>query len=165
MADVAEILNAAEADVWTAWADKRPDDHKALYRWRIPARMICGLLLRPEWTEKLELCGMGWSDSEWWPATSDWNGYVRKVAPGLEWRLAKSDETGTTWEGLGLLPDPWTGKPPRVSVKTRWIGAPCYVAESFNISHRFGTSYGWTDAAKMVAAWNDRSTHPTGADQ
>lgn len=146
---------------WTLWEDKRPDDTTAMYRWRVPPRMVCGLLLQPEWSEKLALCGMGHSDSEWWPVTSDWNGYTRSVATGLEWRLAEPGETDPTWVGLDLLPDPWTGLPPRVSAKTRWVSAPCYIAESFSISHRFGTSYGWTDGAKMVAAWNARA----GSDQ
>lgn len=141
---------------WTAWAERRPMDPKALYRWRIPPRMICGVMLQPEWSSKLVLCGMGYDDAEYWPEGSSWNGYVRSVAKGLEWRLAEPEETEIVWHGLDLLPDPWTGKPPRIGTNLRWIAAPVYEVESFSIGHYFGTSYGWTDLNKLMQAWNQR---------
>ena len=143
---------------WTLWSEKRPENTKALYRWRIPARVVCGLLLRPEWTEKLALVGMGYDDNEWWPLSpSHWNGYKRTVPTGLEWRLAEEGETEPAWGGLDLLPDPWTGRPPRVSTKTRWIGAPIYEAEGFWLTHRFGSTGTWADVTKLAAAWNERA--------
>lgn len=156
------------AEEWTFWSDKRPENTAALYRWRIPARKVCGVVLRPEWTEKLTLVGMGYSDNEWWPLSpSHWNGYVRTVPAGLEWRLAEEGEVEPTWEGLDLAPDPWTGLPPRVRTKTRWVAAPIYEAEGFWLEYRFGRTGTWSDVSKMVVAWNDRAAiaKATGADQ
>lgn len=142
---------------WTLWAEQRPTDTRAAYRWRIPERMILGAMLRPEWTAELRLCGMGYADSEWWPAGSHWDGYNRTVPAGLEWRLAEADETETVWGGLDLLPDPWTGKPPRVEVSTRYVAAPCWQAKSFSIKHRFGgLGPHWENVPAMVRAWNTR---------
>ncbi|GGE36549.1 hypothetical protein GCM10007276_12550 [Agaricicola taiwanensis] len=142
---------------WTRWAVERPADTKAKYRWRIEPREILGMLLRPEWTDKLALCGMGYADAEWWPSFSDWNGYRRSVHPTLEWRLTEDDETDTYWGGLELLPSPFTGKPPVVSASTRYIGAPEYLVESLSLSSFMVKSHGWRDAAAMQRAWNTRS--------
>lgn len=141
---------------WTKWADERPTDTNLFYRWSIPARKICGLMLRPEWTGALVSCGMGFGENEWWPRWSHWDGYVRSVDPELEWRPAAKDEIETNWEGLDLLPDPWTGKPPKIETKRLWINAPVYEVEWFGITHQFGRSLGWTNAADMMNQWNNR---------
>ena len=40
-------------DSWTLWSEQQPTDAKLVYRWRIPAQEILGLVLQPEWSEKL----------------------------------------------------------------------------------------------------------------
>lgn len=141
---------------WTRWADDRPSDHTAAYRWRVSARPILGLTLRPEWTEKLHCCGMGYAENEWWPPFSHWNGYRRTVDPSLEWRVAAPDDMDLVYGGLDLLPSPFTGRPPKVVTSRRWIGAPPYLVEWIGIESYMVKSLGWTDAGKMRDAWNSR---------
>lgn len=143
---------------WRLWSEVRPTDTKAAYRWRVPERMICGMMLRPEWSGKLRLVGMGYDENEWWPGGSHWNGYVRTVANGLEWRFAEEGEVDPVYHGLELLPSPFTGRAPKVEPKTRYIGAAPYDVESFNLKSYLVTTYGWTDARAMQNAWNTRST-------
>ncbi len=40
-------------DSWTLWSEQLPTDAKIVYRWRIPAQEILGLVMQPEWSEKL----------------------------------------------------------------------------------------------------------------
>ena len=141
---------------WKRWYDERPTDHTLTYRWRVPAREICGLVLRPEWSGKLTLCGMGYGEHEYWPDCSRWDGYNRTVEPNLEWRLANDDEVDVAWNGFDLLPDPWTGNPPCVTFNTSWIHAPVYEVESFGLKFAMGRTLGWTNAKKLQEAWNTR---------
>ncbi|AIB11818.1 hypothetical protein ABAZ39_07365 [Azospirillum argentinense] len=151
---------------WTLWSERRPEDTKALYRWRIPARMICGMMLRPEWSAKLQYCGMGYGPSEWWPEYSRWDGYVRSVPDGMEWRLAREgeDAESISWGGLDLLPCPHTGGALKVTYRGRWLHAGPWDAESLSIRAWMVNSCGWADANKMVANWNRRPETPA-ADQ
>jgi hypothetical protein len=158
MTETPEEVRAREVLEWTLWSERRPEDTKALYRWRIPERNICGMMLRPEWGSKLHCVGMGYSDNEWWPDGSHWDGYQRTVAAGLEWRLAVEGEgEAIIWEDLNLDPDPWTGNPPIIRGSTRYIGAPVYDVESFSIHSTFGERYGFTDLNRLQAAWNTRN--------
>jgi hypothetical protein len=143
---------------WTKWTDKRPDDQKLSYRWRVSARIILGMMLRPEWTGNMRLVGMGYGEPEWWPPFSNWDGYSRTVDPSLEWRLASEGEgeNNILWGGLELLPCPFTGKPPQVTYCGRWIGAPPYLAESLSIESYLVRSSGWRNASGMAEAWNVR---------
>lgn len=152
---------------WTRWAEQRPDRPKIAYRWRLPAMLICGKMLVPEWTEKLSLVGMGYVENQLWPSnTSNWDGYRRTVPAGLEWRLATEDETVADgrgdfkelpiWYGLDLLPDPWTGEPPRLDYSGRYICAPCFKVEHLILYSSFGVSH-WRDADAMQRKWNNRT--------
>lgn len=144
---------------WILWSVARPIDTKALYRWRICTAVILGLPMRPEWSEKLHKCGMGYAESEWWPLFSNWNGFQRSVHPKLEWRLAAENEPegNVFWGGLDLLPCPFTGKQPVVDYKGRFIGSPPYQPEWLCIKSHMVSSVGWIDAAKMRDAWNMRA--------
>lgn len=141
---------------WTRWSIQRPAEQMLSYRWRIPARPILGLTMSPEWTGKLRLCGMGYSDAQYWPDCSDWDGYRRSVPAGLEWRVASDNEKDITWVGLDLLPCPFTGKRPVVSYHGRWIGAPPFCPEYLSIRSHMVESNGWREAARMRDAWNRR---------
>ncbi len=143
---------------WKLWSEERPTDNKALYRWRVSERKILGMMLRPEWSEKLHLCGMGFSDSEYWPTFSDWNGYTRSVDPSLEWRLAAPQEAENNiyWGGLDLLPCPFTGATPVVIYMGKFIGAPPYRPEWLGIKSHMVSSLGWASAEAMRTAWNTR---------
>lgn len=143
---------------WTAWSKERPTDTGATYRWRLPERKILGAMLVPEWNDKLHCVGMGYADNEWWAGCSHWDGWNRTVPKGLEWRLATEDDPLITYGGLDLVPDPWTGRPPRVEPVGRWIAAPCYEIEAVYLRCRFGSTR-WESIPRMVAAWN--SPHPT----
>lgn len=138
---------------WTLWYDARPTDTNLVYRWRVSRRKILGLYLRPEWSAKLVLCGMG----EYWPSGSNWNGSTRTVDKSLEWRVATDDEPeGSEFWDLGLLPSPFTGKLPKVTAKTQWIGAMPYNAEYLNIQSWLVDSSGWRDANELIKTWNTR---------
>lgn len=152
---VAEMV-APDTD-WTLWYERRPVDTQALYRWRIASRKICGMELRPEWSGKLHLCGMGYGASEWWPSGSHWDGYRRTMPKSLEWRLAKAEEPEGTifWGGLDLLPCPFTGALPRVTYSGRWIGAPPWEVEYLNLKSYLVDTH-FRDANKLAAAWNQR---------
>lgn len=143
---------------WTLWAERRPEDTKALYRWRIPACKILGMDLRPEWSDKLRFVGMGYGDPEWWPPFSNWDGYRRTLPAGTEWRLAAEHEAEDDifWGGLDLLPSPFTGKPPKVGYCGQFIGAPPYRPDWLKITSHMVNSIGWKDARKMQDAWNTR---------
>ena len=142
---------------WTRWVEQRPSDHKLEYRWRVSPRKILGLEMQPEWTEKLRLVGMGYEDHQYWPlSASHWDGYRRTADSTLEWRVADQEEKEILWNGLDLLPCPWTGKAPSIVTDGRWIGAPPYNLEWIGIRSKFVNSIGWTDAAKMMKEWNDR---------
>lgn len=149
--------------MWTLWSERRPVDTETRYRWRIAPKLICGMMLRPEWTEKLRLHGMGHYESEWWP-TSRWDGYQRTVPESLQWRPAQDEEVDIMWGGLDLLPCPHTGKPAKVGYRGNWIGAPPYEVMYLTLHHQFGESIGWTDAVRMQAAWNLRAASPAIAD-
>lgn len=142
---------------WTKWSDRRPIDTDVTYRWRISPRMILGLMLAPEFSGKMRLCGMGYADSEYWPPYSYWDGYSRSVPDDLEWRVAQPDETDIKWVGLDLLPCPFTGKEPKVEYSGRWIGAPPWSPESFSIKSHMVDSLGWSNVAEMRDAWNLRA--------
>lgn len=144
---------------WVRWADERPTDTKALYRWRIPTRKILGKELRPEWSEPLRLCGMGYADNEWWPGFSDWNGYRRTLPAGTEWRLAHKEETEKSifWGGFDLKLCPFTGKLPTIGYLGRYIGAPPYRPEWLSITSYLVHRNGWYEAQKLQDAWNTRA--------
>ena len=38
---------------WTLWSKQPPTDAKLVYRWRIPAQEILGLVMQPEWSDKI----------------------------------------------------------------------------------------------------------------
>lgn len=38
---------------WTLWSKQPPTDAKLVYRWRIPAQKILGLVMQPEWSDKI----------------------------------------------------------------------------------------------------------------
>ena len=157
MNTLADIVVKATLGEWKLWSDEKPEDTKALYRWRVPARQILGMTLRPEWTAKLSFVGMGYDPGEYWPPFSYWNGYVRTLPEGVEWRLAGEDETDIFWGGLDLLPSPFTGKPPKVEYCGLYIGAPPYKPEWLKIVSYMVGFNSWKDAAKMQAAWNTRT--------
>jgi hypothetical protein len=148
---------ADELEAWTLWSEQRPSDHTLNYRWRVPAQKILGMELRPEWTEKMHLCGMGYADNEWWPPFSHWDGYNRTVPKGTEWRIATEDETDVYWGGLHMEPSPFSGMPPKIEYHGRFIGAPPYQPEWLKIVSPMIGFNTWTDAAKMQAAWNTRT--------
>lgn len=146
---------------WKRWYDERPSDHTLLYMWRVSPRKLFNKILQPEWTAKMHYCGMGYSENEWWPSCSNWDGYSRTVDQTLEWRVAEEgeEEGYVNYIGLDLRPDPFTGLQPKIDYKGIWISAPPYKAESLTIDHYWGTSYGWHDANKLEAAWNRRDEY------
>ena len=38
---------------WTLWSEQQPTDASLVYRWRIPAQEILGLVMQPEWSDKI----------------------------------------------------------------------------------------------------------------
>ena len=152
-------------DSWTLWSEQQPTDAKLVYRWRIPAQEILGLVMQPEWSEKLfsPLC----QPDIYFPSCARWDGWKWHIPNGLEWRVASPNEPegekGVVWGGLDLLPCPFTGKLPTVIYHGRYIGAPPYHAEwlgitsfSYVFSWYIVRSIGWRSAKNMRDAWNMR---------
>ena len=145
-------------DSWTLWSEQRPTDAKIVYRWRIPAQEILGLVMQPEWSDKIfsPLC----QPDIYCPSCAKWDGWKWHIPKGLEWRVALPDEPegekGVVWGDLGLLPCPFTGKLPTVIYHGRYIGAPPYHAEWLGIASHIVRSIGWHSAKDMRDAWNMR---------
>lgn len=141
---------------WTLWNERRPTDKEKVYQWRVSPRLILGLEMQPEWSGKLRLCGMGLRDSEWWPPFSSWDGYRRTVDSTLEWRESDVPDEPTKWNGLDLLPCPFTGASPTIVAHGQYIGAPPYKLQWIGVRSFMIDSLGWTSAQKMADAWNTR---------
>lgn len=143
---------------WTRWSDQRPPNARGVYRYRASFDLL-GLPVTAEWEEEMHLCGMGYSDSEWWPLSPCyWNGYRRYITNDtLEWSSVRSyDQPGVLWQGLDLLPCPFTGKAPTVSAQGKYIGAPLWQSEAVWIGSPAVPKRRFTNAKAMVAAWNTR---------
>ncbi len=149
----------AQAREWTLWSEQRPPNERGSYRYRASFPLL-GLNVTAEWTEEMHLCGMGYSDSEWWPLRSCyWDGYKRYITvKGLEWSpIHPDDPDGVVWHGLDLLPCPFSGKAPTIKLSGQYIGAPMWRSEAIWISSPGVPERRWTDAKKMRAAWNTRA--------
>lgn len=147
---------------WKKFYDERPPNERGQYRFRVSERVMLGLSMRPEWTADMHYCGMGYSESEWWPQGSHWDGYRRTVDPTLEWRVLTVEDSTTEviWHGLDLLPSPFTGLYPDVRYGTRYIGAPLYHAEWIGIESWMVSSSGYRSAETMRNNWNRRAESP-----
>lgn len=152
---------------WTLWSDHRPPNAPGRHRYRVRAN-ICGMVMQPEWTEEMRLCGMGYSDSEYWPLVScRWDGYQRYIThKGLEWSpLQEQDPAGIVWGGLNLLPCPFTGTTPTISAQGQYIGAPLWHSEALWIGSSGVPKRRFTNAKDMVVAWNTRFSTTTTNEQ
>ena len=155
--------------IWVKCSSQRPPNRSGSFRFRITAEIL-GLELAPEWTEEMHLCGMGHSEREWWPlSTQHWDGYRRYFTGDFEWRELTDKEAevegqNIVWHGLDLLPSPFTGKPPVVGYHGRWIGAPPNKAEWLSLKSHMVDSIGWRNAARMKKAWNTRPEHLKGGE-
>lgn len=152
---------------WKACKLERPPNQSGSFRFRITAEIL-GLTLTPEWTAKMQSCGMGFGDNEWWPSgLHHWDGYRRYFTGSYEWRELTDDEDSSkniVWNGLDLLPSPFTHKQPVVGYLGRWIGAPPDKPKWLSIKSHMVDSLGWTDAARLRDAWNKRPEHLKGGE-
>lgn len=149
----------AAARVWTKWSDRRPPNAPGEYRYRCSCDVL-GMVLTPEWTEKMSLCGMGYGDAEWWPLSPCyWDGYNRYIThEGLEWSEPDpADPEGVVWGGLELLPCPFTGNTAQVKAHGRYIGAPIWHTEAISVGSPAVPFRRFTDTKKMVEFWNRRA--------
>ena len=161
-ADVAALIKGTTPGpdrVWIKWSDKRPPNEPGIFRYRVKAEIL-GMILEPEWSEKMTLCGMGLANSEWWPLSScTWDGYRRYIThAGLEWSPQEEGDSETVvWHGLDLLPCPFTGKQPHVKAEGRYIGAPLWHSEALWLSSEGVPSRRFVNAKKMLEIWNTRA--------
>lgn len=145
---------------WIKWSQARPQDPAKLYRWRVSPRLILGLELQPEWTEKMRLCGMGYKDSEYWPASATyWDGSNRTYDPSLEWREALENEKESDefiqWNGLNLLNNPFDDSVPKIKIFRMYASSPPYEIEYMSIDSGF-IHFISRDAKHLVEKWNQR---------
>ena len=155
----ASIPCAIQEREWTLWRDQRCPNERGSYRFRAKFQLL-GLPVTAEWTEELRLCGMGYGESEWWPLRPCyWDGYKRYITnKTLEWSpLQAYDPERIVWEGLDLLPCPFTGKSPTIETQGEYIGAPLWRSEAIWLSSPAVPKRRWTDAKAMQAAWNARA--------
>lgn len=152
-----------ENRTWTKWLDKRTPTDDKMYRFRAYANIL-GTDMWVEWSEKQQLCGMGYSDSEYWPPTMPctWDGYRRYITnKTLEWSelidTDSKDSDDVAYHGLNLLPCPFTGKKPKVVCLHRYFGAAPYELDWIGIESYLVNSIGWKDVKKMEDAWNKRA--------
>lgn len=146
---------------WIKWSQSRPQDPAKLYRWRVSPRLILGLELQPEWTEKMKSCGMGYKDNEYWPLSANyWDGWNRIYDPSLEWREAAKDEEekdeSIQWNGLNLLNNPFDNSVPKIAIFRRYFNSPPYELESMTIKSGF-INFSSSDAKYLVEKWNQRA--------
>lgn len=144
--------------VWTKWSDQRPPNKPGEYRFRVVDIEVLGMTVTPEWTEKLSLCGMGYADSEWWPVSPcHWDGYRRYMTADIEWsEVREGDPEGVTWNGVELLPCPFTGKMPTIGYCGRYIGAPPYRPDWLHIKSHLVDKTGFSSFKALISAWNTR---------
>jgi hypothetical protein len=157
-----EGLEKAAERKWTKWSERRPPNASGAFRFRCHCEVL-GLLLTPEWTEKMTLCGMGYSDPEWWPLSScHWDGYRRYIThAGLEWSEAQADDPdGVVWGGLDLSQCPFTGEAAKIKAHGRYIGAPIWHTEAMSVGSSAVPFRRFTDAKKLVEFWNRRALPP-----
>lgn len=155
----AGIPDAVQEREWTKWSDQRPPNERGSFRYRATFDLL-GVTVSPEWTEEMHYCGMGYGDSEWWPVRlCHWDGYQRRITiANLEWSpVLAYDPSGIVWNGLDLLPCPFTGKAPTIEASGRYIGAPLWHSEAVWISSPFVPKRRWTSLKAMRDAWNTRS--------
>ncbi len=147
--------------MWTKWVDRRPTDTEKFYRWRVSPRPILGMELQPEWSDKMWGCWDGNKPKEFFPPHSRWNGWSRDVDPSIEWRECTEDEAREKapikWNGLNLLPCPFTGKVPEVKYHMTYIGSPPYQPLGLEIKSSMLGFNQWRDAKAMQESWNKRS--------
>src|ERR1700744_6428697 len=100
---------------------------------------------------------MGYSENEWWPIFSNWDGYRRSVDKTLEWRLALPEETkdNTIWHGLKFLPCPFTGKQPTIKYGG-YVGAAPYQGNQIWLECGIVKIYGGQSAQRLEDIWNTR---------
>lgn len=164
------------APEWKRWYDERPPNERAILAFRLRDVVVLGATVTVEWVDELHCCGMGYADAEWWPGWSHWNGYDRSLPKDLEWRRPTPIEykhcaeayshqrpTDVTYTGpnVALLPDPFTGHPPRVEGRTRFIGAGPWLLEGVSIGGYLGAVHrsSFVEAAKV---WNYRAAKDIG---
>ena len=143
---------------WNKYSEVKPPEVKKLYRWRVSPRMILGLELQPEWTE--ELSHLMGRPEELFPPTGHWNGFRVEVEPTLEWRECLENENTKkapiTWNGLDLLPCPFTGEVPNVKAAGGYMGCPPYKCEYLVVEAAFNNSR-WDNAKNLMNCWNKRA--------
>lgn len=154
---------------WINCRDRRPTDPSILYRFRLAQPTnILGLMLQPEWIDRLHYCGVG-HGNEWWPPYSDWNGWSRSVHKDLQWQ--PTDYTieldckklvlplgvqREIWHGFDLLPCPFTGRQPKVTWTPRYICGPIYEPKSLSITSGLVSLQYYEDAKLLQELWNTR---------
>ena len=149
---------------WINCLDQRPADPSILYRFRLAEPTnILGLMLQPEWIDRLQFCGVG-RGNEWWPPYSDWDGWSRSVHKKMQWQatgykelMPPSGVQREIWHGFDLLPCPFTGRQPKVTWTPRYIGGPIYNPESLSVTSQVVSLKYYRDAKLLQELWNTRA--------
>ena len=143
---------------WKLWTKERPKDFSKLYRFRVSWQNVLGLELRPEWTDRLIPDPSYDRKPPYYPSTFNYRASLCKRTD-IEWREAIPDEPeghgGVFWNGLDLLPCPFTGKIPVVEYSTRHWTAPPFEAEKIWLKTDYFKITA-NDARELRDIWNTR---------
>ena len=144
---------------WKLWTEERPKDTSKLYRFRASWQNILGLELRPEWTDEIVLNPRWGADLDDFYPHSFLNRKSLRKRRDIEWREALPNEIeghkGVFWNGLDLLPCPFTGKMPVVEYSTRhWTAQPFESERMWIETDYFKITA--NDARELRDIWNTR---------
>lgn len=77
---------------WTLWSKQPPTDAKLVYRWRIPAQKILGLVMQPEWSDKI--FSFPCKPDIYCPSCAKWDGWNWHIPNGQDWHEVLDERNG-----------------------------------------------------------------------
>jgi hypothetical protein len=149
--------------MWKKFTEERP---KLGTYWFRVGPIESGITCTPEWMDEVASHGMGYAEDQPWPRFSNWNGYVRTIHKGTEWKpLGENDvvpkygiqEKSLRFPDVELLPCPFCGRQPKFGYQGRWIGAAPFQAEYYSL-RCCRVELGRGTVGELQKSWNTRAS-------